>query len=71
MRRYTKRNNLISSIELIKFRRYMATVAIKNKKVVDSLYIRLHTLIKMLNPFISQLIYSLAVITNSKYLVSR
>ena len=52
MRRHTKRNNLISSAELIEFRRYVATVAIKNKKAVDSLYIRLRTLIKILDPFI-------------------
>jgi hypothetical protein len=49
----------------------VAAVAIKNKEVVDSLYARLRTLIKMLNLFIPQLIYSPAVITNGKYPVSR
>ena len=71
MRRYIERNNLIRSIELIKFRCCVATVAIKNKEVVDSLRIRLRILIKMLNPFIPKLIYSLAIIANSEYLVSR
>ena len=52
MHRHTERNNLIRSIELIKFRCCVAAVAIKNKKVVDSLYTRLRTLIKILNPFI-------------------
>ena len=52
MRRHIERNNLICSIELIKFRRCVAAVAIKNKEVVDSLYIRLRTLIKILNLFI-------------------
>ena len=49
----------------------MAAVAIKDKEVVDSLYIRLYTLIKILNLFIPKLIYSLAIIANGKYLVSR
>jgi hypothetical protein len=49
----------------------MAAVAIKDKEVVDSLCIRLRTLIKMLNLFIPKLIYSLAIITNGEYLVSR
>ena len=71
MRRYIERNNLIYRIELIEFRCYVAAVAIKNKEVVDSLYIRLRTLIKMLNPFIPKLIYSLAIIANSEYPVSR
>jgi hypothetical protein len=71
MRRYIERNNLICSIELIEFRYCVAAVAIKNKKVVDSLYTRLRIFIKILNPFIPQLIYSLAIITNGKYLVSR
>ena len=53
MRRYIKRNNLISSVELIEFRRCVATVAIKNKKAVDSLRVRLRILIKILNLFIS------------------
>jgi hypothetical protein len=52
MRRCVERNNLIYSVELIKFRRYVAAVAIKNKEVVDSLYIRLRILIKILNLFI-------------------
>ena len=51
MRRYIERNNLIYSIELIEFRRYIAAVAIKNKEVVDSLCVRLRILIKMLNLF--------------------
>ena len=71
MRRHIERNNLIRSTELIEFRYYVATVAIKNKEVVDSLCARLRILIKMLNPFIPQLIYSLAVIANGKYPVSR
>jgi hypothetical protein len=71
IRRHIERNNLIRSIELIEFRYYIAAVAIKNKEVVDSLYIRLRILIKMLNPFIPQLIYSLAVVADGKYLVSR
>ena len=71
MRRYIERNNLIYRTELIKFRYCVAAVAIKDKEVVDSFYIRLRTLIKILNPFIPKLIYSLAIIANSKYLVSR
>jgi hypothetical protein len=53
MRRHIKYNNLIYSTGLIEFRRYMAAIAIKDKEVVGSLYIRLCTLIKILNPFIS------------------
>jgi hypothetical protein len=53
MRRHIERNNLIRNIELIKFRYYIAAVAIKNKEVVDSLRVRLCILIKMLNLFIS------------------
>ena len=49
----------------------MAAKAIKNKEVVNSLCARLRTLIKILNPFIPQLIYNLAIVANSKYLVSR
>jgi hypothetical protein len=52
MHRYIERNNLIRSIELIKFRYYIAAVAIKNKEAVDSLCVRLRTLIKILNLFI-------------------
>ena len=71
MCRHAERNNLICRTELIKFRCCVAAVAIKDKEVVDFLYIRLRILIKMLNLFIPKLIYSLAIITNGKYLVSR
>ena len=71
MRRHVEHNNLIYRTELIEFRCYIAAVAIKNKEVVDSLYTRLRILIKMLNLFIPKLIYSLAIIANGEYLVSR
>jgi len=71
MRRHIERNNLIYRIELIKFRYYVAAVAIKNKEVVDSLRTRLRTLIKILNPFVPKLIYSPAIIANGEYPVSR
>ena len=71
MRRYIERNNLIYRTELIEFRCCVAAVAIKNEEVVDSLRIRLRTLIKMLNPFIPKLICSPAIIANSEYPVSR
>ena len=69
--RYTECNNLIYRIELIEFKCCIAAVAIKDKEAIDSLYIRLYILIKILNPFISKLICSLAIIINSKYPVSR
>ena len=71
MRRHIECDNLIYRTELVKFRYCIAAIAIKDKEVVDSLYIRLYILIKMLNLFIPKLIYSLAIIANSEYLVSR
>ena len=53
MQRHIERNNLIFCTVLVEFRYYMATMAIKDKEVVDSLYTGLCTLIKILNPFIS------------------
>ena len=53
MRRYAEYNNLIYRTELVKFRYCIAAIAIKDKEVVDSLYIGLYIVIKMLNLFIS------------------
>lgn len=53
MRGYIERNNLIRSIELIKFRCCVAAMAVEDKKTMDSLRIRLRIPIKMLNLLIS------------------
>ena len=52
------------------WRYLLAIIAIKDKQVVGSLYIRFCISIKILNLLISQLIISLAIIAYSNYLVN-
>ena len=40
-------------IVLVKFRRCVAIIAVKDKQIVDSFYLRFYMRIKVLNPFIS------------------
>ena len=53
MRRHTERNNLVFYIVLVKFRRRVAAIAIKDKQIVGFFRLRLYICIKVLNPFIS------------------
>jgi hypothetical protein len=49
MRRHTERNNLMFYIVLVKFRRRVAAIAIKDKQMVYCLYLRFYIRIKVLN----------------------
>ena len=53
MRRHTERDNLIFCIVLVKFRRHVAAMAIKDKQTVGSFRLRFYMRIKVLNLFIS------------------
>ena len=70
MYRYIETNNLILYIVLVKLRYYIATIAIKDKKLVGASYICLYIAIKVLKLGKAKLIYYLAIITNSNYLAS-
>ena len=71
IRRYIETNNFVLCTVLVKFRRSMAAVAVKDKQMIDSCYIRLCIFIKVLQPLKSKLISCPAVITQYDYLVSR
>ena len=71
MCRYIETNNLILYIVLVKLRRSIAAVAVKDKQAVDTSYIRRSLSIKVLQLEQTKLISCLAVITYYKRLVIR
>ena len=71
MRRYTETNNLILYIVLVKLRRSVATIAVKDKQTIGSCYTRRYISIKVLQLLKSKLISRLAIITQRNYPVSR
>ena len=71
IRQYIKCNDLIFYIVLVNLRRSVAIMAVQDKQAVDSLYTSLYIAVKVLNLLIYQLVYYLAIITNSECLVRR
>lgn len=71
MRRHAERDNPIRHTVLIKLRRCVAAVAVKDEQAVGSLRIRLRTLIEILNPFIPQIICRPTVVADSDRPVGR
>ena len=69
--RHIETNNLVLYTVLVKLRRSIATIAIKDKQIIDSYYIRRYISIKVLQLLKSKLISRLAIITQRNYLVSR
>ena len=71
MRGHTETNNLVLCTVLVKLRRSVATVAVKDKQTIDSCYTRHCMSIKVLQPLKSKLISRPAIITQRDYPVSR
>ena len=71
MRRYIETNNLVLYIVLVKLRYSIATVAVKDKQVVDTSYIRHSLSIKVLQLEQTKLISYLAVMAYYERLVIR
>ena len=63
MRRHIETDNIIFYTVLVKLRRSVAAVAVQDKKIINSYYIRLYIFIKVLQLLKSKLISCLAVIT--------
>ena len=71
MRRHAETNNLMLYTVLVKLRRSIAAVAVKDKQVVDTSYIRRSLSIKVLQLEQTKLVSYLAVIAYYKRLVIR
>ena len=66
---HTKGNNLVLSAVLVKFRRSVAAVAVKDKQSVHPCCTRLCVSVKVLHPLKAKLISRPAVVADSDSLV--
>jgi hypothetical protein len=62
VRRHIKSNNVILYAVLVKLRRRIAAVAVKDKEAIGSTCTRRRITVKVLNLFNTKLVYCLAVV---------